>query len=118
AVAAASWRNEQFPKASPDLTLVRTYGRLITQPTIPLQPPTARCVRVWTCWFAGQSGAGAQELMTAVRVIGLDGMLAPQPLTLRASCLKARCGAFVLYSSGIRARAIDDEVRRSAGTEP
>jgi hypothetical protein len=33
--------------------------------------------------------------MTAVRVSELDGMLAPQPLTLRASCLKAPRGAFV-----------------------
>jgi hypothetical protein len=42
---------------------------------------------------AGQPGA--KELMTAVRVSELDGMLAPQPLTLRASCLKAPRGAFV-----------------------
>jgi hypothetical protein len=27
--------------------------------------------------------------------MSLDGMLAPQPLTLRASCLKAPRGAFV-----------------------
>jgi hypothetical protein len=42
---------------------------------------------------AGQPGA--KEHMTAVRVSKLDGMLAPQPLTLRASCLKAPPGAFV-----------------------
>jgi hypothetical protein len=44
--------------------------------------------------FAGEPGA--KELMTAVRVSKLDGMFAPQPLTLRASCLKAPRGAFVL----------------------
>ena len=38
---------------------------------------------------------GAKEHMTAVRVTELDGMLVPQPLTLRASCLKAPPGAFV-----------------------
>src|SRR6266550_6150096 len=55
--------------------------------TIPFQ---VRC-RLPT---AGQPGA--KELMTAVRVSEPDGMLAPQPLTLRASCLKAPRGAFVL----------------------
>jgi hypothetical protein len=57
--------------------------------------------------------------MTAVRVSELDGMLTPQPLTLRASCLKAPPGAFVFMVERMQlTRVIDDEVRRPAGSKP